>query len=122
MGTARQPVLPVLLIAALSLIIPLAIVLGHRHPTGALLLSGGGPLVAFSALWLVFDGSRLLDGTNSPLKGAPLAARSPVRSSLPWARSCCSRPGRLPSTPRLRRGVGSGSCCWSSLASSRSRP
>lgn len=58
--------LPVLLIAAMSLIIPLAIVLGHRRPTGALLLSGGGSLVAFTALWLVFDGSSLLDGSNSP--------------------------------------------------------
>jgi hypothetical protein len=66
MGTAWQPVLPVLLVAAMSLIIPLAIVLGHRHPTGALLLSGGGSLVAFTAVWLVFDGSSLLDGTNSP--------------------------------------------------------
>jgi hypothetical protein len=66
MGTAWQPVLPVLLVAAMSLIIPLAIVLGHRHPTGALLLSGGGSLVAFIALWLIFDGSSLLAGTNSP--------------------------------------------------------
>jgi hypothetical protein len=61
MGTAWQPVL---LVAAMSLIIPLAIVLGHRHPTGALLLSGGGSLVAFTALWLVFDGSSVLDGTT----------------------------------------------------------
>ncbi len=29
----------------------------------------GGSLVAFSALWLVFDGSRLLDGANSPPQG-----------------------------------------------------
>jgi hypothetical protein len=77
MGTGWQTVLavllpvllPVLLVAATSLIIPLAIVLGHRHPTGALLLSGGGALGAFSALWLVFDGSRLLDGPNAPLDG-----------------------------------------------------
>jgi hypothetical protein len=65
MQTAWQILLPVLLIAAMSLIIPLAIVLGHRHPSGALLLSGGGSLVAFIALWLVFDGSRLLDGSNT---------------------------------------------------------
>jgi hypothetical protein len=71
MGTAWQVLLPVLLIAALSLIIPLAIILGHRHPTGALLLSGGGSLVAFTALWFVFDGSHLLDGSNtSPPLGA----------------------------------------------------
>lgn len=69
MGTAWQIVLPVLLIAAMSLIIPLAIVLGHRHPTGALLLSAGGSLVAFSALWLVFDGSGLLDGTGGTASG-----------------------------------------------------
>src|SRR5215470_7686594 len=69
MGTAWQVLLPVLLIAALSLIIPLAIVLGHRHPTGALLLSSGGSLVALSALWLVFDGSRLLDGSNTSPDG-----------------------------------------------------
>src|SRR5215470_2108232 len=69
MVTAWQPVLSVLLITSLSLIIPLAIVLGHRHPTGALLLSGGGSLVAFSALWLVFDGSRLLDGSNTSPDG-----------------------------------------------------
>ena len=69
MVTAWQIVLPVLLIAAMSLIIPLAIVLGHRHPTGALLLSGGGSLVAFTAFWLVFTGSSLLDGTNSPPQG-----------------------------------------------------
>ena len=69
MGTAWQTLLPVLLITAMSLIIPLAIVLGHRHPTGALLLSGGGSLVAFSALWLVFDGSSLLDGPNSSPQG-----------------------------------------------------
>jgi hypothetical protein len=42
MVTAWQILLPVLLITSMSLIIPLAIVLGHRHPTGALLLSGGG--------------------------------------------------------------------------------
>lgn len=64
MVTAWQIVLPVLLISSMALIIPLAIVLGHRHPTGALLLSGGGSLVAFSALWLVFNGSGLLDGSS----------------------------------------------------------
>jgi hypothetical protein len=70
MVTAWQTVLPVLLITSMSLIIPLAIVLGHRHPTGALLLSGGGSLVAFSALWLVFDGSSLLDGSNTSPDGS----------------------------------------------------
>lgn len=67
--TVLAVLLPVLLVAATSLIIPLAIVLGHRHPTGALLLSGGGALVAFSALWLVFDGSQLLDGPDAPPDG-----------------------------------------------------
>ncbi len=95
MATAWQVVLPVLLIAAMSLIIPLAIVLGHRHPTGALLLSGGGSLVAFSALWLVFDGPPLLDGP--PIRhpqGRLLWASSPVGFCLPLARSRRSRPGR----------------------------
>src|SRR5262249_43079666 len=65
MGTAWQVVLPVLLITSMLLIIPLAIVLGHRHRTGALLLSGGGSIVTFTVLWLVFAGSRLLDGSST---------------------------------------------------------
>ena len=67
--TVLAVLLPVLLVAATSLIIPLAIVLGHRHSTGALLFSGGGALVAFSALWLVFDGSHLFDGPDAPPDG-----------------------------------------------------
>jgi hypothetical protein len=70
MGIAWQPVVSVLLVAAMSLIIPLAIVLGHRRPNGALLFSGAGSLVAFSAFWLVFDGSSLLDGRNDSPDGS----------------------------------------------------
>jgi hypothetical protein len=69
MGIAWQPVVAVLLVASMSLIIPLAIILGHRQPGGALLFSGAGSLVAFSALWLVFDGASLLDGTNASPDG-----------------------------------------------------
>jgi hypothetical protein len=81
MGTAWQLVL---LIASMSLIIPLAIVLGHRHPTGALLLSGGGSLVAFSALWLVFDGSSLLDGsaTQAGTSGGEIARAVLIAGTL----------------------------------------
>jgi hypothetical protein len=84
MGTAWQIVLEVLLVAGTSLVIPLAIVLGHRHPTGAPVLSSGGSLVAFSALWLIFDGSSLLDGTNSSPQAALLVALGTLLLIAAW--------------------------------------
>lgn len=47
------PSLQQLLIAALCLVIPIAIVLGHRRPNGPILVCGGVALGAFGVFWLL---------------------------------------------------------------------
>ena len=59
------PSLQELLFAALCLVIPAAIVLGHRRSTGPLVACGGAALCAFAAFWL------LMGGINSFRYGTP---------------------------------------------------
>ena len=45
-----------LLIPAIPLVIPVAILLGHRRPAGSLLVCAGGALGIFAAFWLILGG------------------------------------------------------------------
>lgn len=59
------PSLQELLFDALCLVIPAAIVLGHRRSNGPLVVCGGAALCAFAAFWL------LMGGINSFRYGTP---------------------------------------------------
>src|SRR5258707_9753593 len=50
----------------LSLGIPAAILAGHRHPAGPIVVSSGGACVAFAIFWLVLGGIYALFGPPSP--------------------------------------------------------
>jgi hypothetical protein len=50
----------------LSLVIPAAILAGHRHPAGPIVVSSGGACAAFAIFWLVLGGIYALFGPPSP--------------------------------------------------------
>ncbi|HEX8036937.1 MAG TPA: hypothetical protein VF510_23975, partial [Ktedonobacterales bacterium] len=52
----EYPSVQELLFAALCLVIPIAIVLGHRRPNGPIVACGGAALTAFAAFWLLLGG------------------------------------------------------------------
>jgi hypothetical protein len=49
----------------LSLVIPAAILAGHRRPAGPIVVSSGGACAAFATFWLVLGGVQGLDGGTS---------------------------------------------------------
>jgi hypothetical protein len=49
-------ILLVALPGLLSLVIPAAILAGHRHPAGPIVVSSGGACAAFATFWLVLGG------------------------------------------------------------------
>ena len=49
----------------LSLVIPAAILAGHRHPAGPIVVSSGGACAAFAIFWLVLGGIYALYGPPS---------------------------------------------------------
>jgi hypothetical protein len=55
-----------LLLAALPLVIPLAVIAGQRRPASPIVVSGGGALAAFAAFWLLLGGVWSLRGYGSP--------------------------------------------------------
>ena len=55
------PSLDQLLIAAFCLVIPVAMVLGHRRPSGPIVVCGGAAFTAFAAFWVVLGGINALD-------------------------------------------------------------
>lgn len=59
------PSMQQLLFAALCLVIPIAIVLSHRHPSGPIVICSWVAFAAFGVFWL------LLGGVNSPTRDAP---------------------------------------------------
>jgi len=50
----------------LSLVIPAAILAGHRRPAGPIVVSSGGACAAFAIFWLVLGGIYALFGPPSP--------------------------------------------------------
>ena len=50
----------------LALVIPAAILAGHRHPAGPIVVSSGGACAAFAIFWLVLGGIYALFGPPSP--------------------------------------------------------
>lgn len=50
------PSLQQLLVAALCLLVPAAIVLGHRRPSGPIIICSSAALGAFAAFWLLLGG------------------------------------------------------------------
>ena len=56
------PSLQQLLIAGLCLVIPVAIVLGHRRPNGPIVVCGGAACGTFVVFWLLLGGINSLSG------------------------------------------------------------
>lgn len=70
------PSLQQLLVAALCLLVPAAIVLGHRRPNGPIIVCSGAALGAFAVFWLLLGGiySLYVNGAsgNPPIGILPL--------------------------------------------------
>jgi hypothetical protein len=62
---ATTPWLPILLLTALCLVIPAAVLLGQWRPIGPIAISGGASLSAFAVFWL------FLGGTTGPFNETP---------------------------------------------------
>ncbi|MFI5275178.1 MAG: hypothetical protein ACHQ4H_19275 [Ktedonobacterales bacterium] len=58
--------LAILPFAALPLAIPIAVIVGHRRPNGAIIVSAGATFAAFAVLWLVWGGPVNFGGAMLP--------------------------------------------------------
>jgi hypothetical protein len=59
-------------IAAVFLLVPLAIIIGHRRPTGAIIVSGFGATVAALAFWIFLGGIQGVVGLGAETPINPL--------------------------------------------------
>jgi hypothetical protein len=62
----------ILLISAVSLVIPAAIVVGSRVRFGALVVSAGASAAAFVVFWFLLGGASGLDGSDGPTGIVPV--------------------------------------------------
>jgi hypothetical protein len=60
-----DPIVQLLEISSICLVVPVAVVLGHRWPGGAIVVSGGAALAASIIFWILIGGTAAFEGVGA---------------------------------------------------------